>query len=91
MSEIEMAAKIRALKELEALIEEAESEAESIRDELKAQMIEEGVEEKSVDVYKVRYKEVVSSRFDSSKFKSEHSDLYEQFSKHVKSRRFTIS
>ena len=39
MSSIEITAKIAELKELEALIEEAKAEAESIRDEIKAEMV----------------------------------------------------
>lgn len=40
MSKNEIATKIRTLKELQALIDEAEQEAEAIKDELKAYMTE---------------------------------------------------
>ena len=39
MSTIEITAKIEALKDLETLIEEAKAEAESLRDEIKAEML----------------------------------------------------
>lgn len=38
MSTIDMTASIRQLKELEALIKEAQAEAEAIKDQLKAEM-----------------------------------------------------
>ena len=56
MSTNELAGKIRELKELQALIEEAEAEAETIRDQLKAQMG--GQEEMRVDCYKLSWKPV---------------------------------
>ncbi|MBR7184691.1 MAG: hypothetical protein IKD37_03690 [Clostridia bacterium] len=91
MSVNEMSAKIRELKELEALIEEAQKEAEAIKDTIKEQMDAEGVEEMTVDVYKVRYKTISSSRFDSTAFKKKYSDLYAQFTKQTASRRFTVA
>lgn len=55
MSNNELTAKIRELKQLQALVEEANAEAEAIKDELKALMVENNTEEMTVDVYKVRY------------------------------------
>ena len=39
MSTIEITSKVEALKELEALIDEAKAEAESLRDEIKQEML----------------------------------------------------
>ena len=39
MSTIEITSKIEALKDLEALIEEAKAEAETLRDEIKQEML----------------------------------------------------
>ena len=39
MSTIEITSKIEALKELETLIEEAKAEAETLRDEIKSEML----------------------------------------------------
>lgn len=64
----ELNAKVRELKELQILIDEAEAEAEAIRDELKAHMTAQGTEEITVDVFKVRYQTVSSSLFDSTGF-----------------------
>ncbi len=91
MTTNELTTKIRELKELQALIDEATAEADAIKDELKAHMTSEGKEEMTVDVYKVRYTVVKSSRFDSTAFKKTHGDLYEQYSKQTETRRFSVA
>lgn len=91
MSTIDLLGKIRSLKELEALISEAQAELDSIKDELKAEMTNRNTEELDVDVFKIRYKTVKSSRFDTTAFKSTHKELYEQYVKQTESRRFTVA
>lgn len=91
MSTKDITAKVRSLKELEALIAEAQAEAESIKDELKAEMINRNTEEMTVDVFKIRYKTVKSNRFDTNAFKSTHKELYNQYIKQTESRRFTVA
>ena len=91
MSSIEITAKIAELKELEALIEEAKAEAESIRDEIKAEMVNRNTEELEVGSHIVRYTSVLSNRFDSTAFKKVMPDVYKAYTKAVSSRRFTIS
>ena len=91
MSSKDLTAKVRSLKELEALIAEAQAEAEGIKDELKAEMINRNTEEMTVDVFKIRYKTVKSNRFDTNAFKSTHKELYNQYIKQTESRRFTVA
>ena len=91
MSTKDLTEKVRSLKELEALIAEAQAEAESIKDELKAEMINRNTEEMMVDVFKIRYKTVKSNRFDTIAFKSTHKELYSQYIKQTESRRFTVA
>ena len=91
MSTKDLTEKVRSLKELEALITEAQAEAESIKDELKAEMINRNTEEMMVDVFKIRYKTVKSNRFDTPAFKSTHKELYNQYIKQTESRRFTVA
>lgn len=85
-----MTAKVRELKELKAMIDELSAEAATIEDEIKAEMTARNVSEMAVDVFKIRYTTVNSTRFDSSAFKKVHGDLYAQFSKQTTSRRFSI-
>ena len=91
MSTIEITAKIEALKDLESLIEEAKAEAESLRDEIKAEMLNRDTEERTAGQYIVRYTTVLSNRFDSTAFKKVMPDVYKAYTKQTSSRRFTIS
>lgn len=91
MSTIEITSKIESLKELEALISEAQAEAESIRDELKAHMQAQNTEELTAGRYILRWTTVLSNRFDSSAFKKVMPDIYKAYTKQTTSRRFSIS
>ena len=91
MSANEITTKIESLRELEELIEEAKVEAESLRDEIKAEMLSRNTEEMSVGQYIVRFTSVLSNRFDTTGFKRAYGELYKEFTKQTASRRFTIS
>ncbi len=91
MSANEITIKIEALRELEELIEEAKVEAESLRDEIKAEMLSRNTEEMSVGQYIVRFTSILSNRFDTTGFKRAYGELYKEFTKQTASRRFTIS
>jgi predicted phage-related endonuclease len=86
-----MEAKIEQLQELELLMDEVKSEMEKIKDELKMEMKKREVEEMKVGRFIVRWTEVLSSRFDTTKFKTMFPGMYKDFTKEVASRRFSIS
>ena len=84
--------RLHKLQGLEAQMKTLEEQADAIRDELKADLEEKGADEiTTAHGLTVRWKEVVSSRFDSSAFKRAHEDLYNAFTKRTASRRFTYS
>ena len=91
MSRNELVAKIEALNEWEAVIEEAKAEAEAIRDSIKQEMMELDTEELTAGKYIVRWTSVLSNRFDTTSFKKVYGDLCKAFTKQSASRRFTIS
>ena len=91
MSTIEITTKIEALKELEALIEEAKAEVETLRDEIKTEMLNRNTEEIEAGQYIIRWTSVLSQRFDTTGFKKAHGDLYKDFIKQTASRRFSIA
>ena len=91
MSTIEITTKIEALRDLEELIEEAKAEAETLRDEIKAEMMARDIEELSAGQFIVRWTSILSNRFDTTGFKKAYGDLYKQYTKQVASRRFTVS
>lgn len=91
MSTIEITSKIEALRELETLIEEAKTEAETLRDEIKSEMMARDTEELTAGQYIIRWTSVLSNRFDTTAFKKVMPDIYKAYTKQTASRRFTIS
>ena len=91
MAENEITAKVEQLKEWEALLEEAQEQVETLRDDIKAEMLARETEEMQCGAYIVRWTSVLSNRFDSTAFKKEYAQLYKEYTKQVASKRFSIS
>lgn len=91
MSTKEMAMKVEKLKELEELLEEVKAEAESVRDEIKQEMMAQNTEELEAGQYIIRWTSVLSNRFDTTAFKKVMPEVYKAYTKQVASRRFTIA
>ena len=89
MSTIELTTKIKELRELQALIDEAQTEAEAIRDTIKAHMGD--AEELRAGEYRVTWKPVISARFDATAFKVTHAELYRQYTRETTTRRFCVA
>lgn len=88
MSINELESKCRELRQLQALIEEAQAEAESIKDALKAAM---GVSETvQAGEYKITWKTVTTARIDTSALKKALPELAEQFTRSTTTRRFCV-
>ena len=86
MSINEIEAKARELRQLQALIEEAQAEAEAIKDAIKAAMGDS--ESIQAGEYKITWKAVTSSRIDTTALKKAMPDVAERFTKETTSRRF---
>ena len=91
MSTMELTTKVRELKELKAMAEEIATEITAIEDAIKAEMTARDTDEMQIDVYKIRWTKVASSRFDTTSFKKAMPELYGQFTKTSESRRFSIA
>lgn len=91
MTKAEMIKKIEELNEYEEMIEELKTEADTIRDSIKVEMLEREAEELQAGQYIVRWTSVLSNRFDTTSFKKVYGDLYKAFTKQSASRRFSIS
>jgi len=89
MSAKDIEAKIKELRELQALIDEAQTEAEGIKNTLKAVMGD--TEELRAGEYKVTYKPVTSAKFDAAAFKATHAELYSQYTRQTTTRRFCVA
>lgn len=91
MSKIELLAKIELLNKYEAMVEEMKAQADTIRNEIKAEMEARELEEMIAGQYIIRYTAVLSNRFDTTAFKKVMPEIYKAYTKQVSSRRFTIS
>ena len=91
MSTTEIQAQIESLRALEELIEEAKTEAETLRDVIKQEMLNRDTEELSAGQYIVRWTSDLTNRFDTTAFKKVMPEVYKAYTKQVSSRRFTIS
>ena len=89
MSINEMEAKARELRQLQALIEEAQAEAEAIKDAIKAAMGD--CEAIQAGEYKITWKAVTSSRIDTTALKKALPDVAERFTKETTTRRFCVA
>lgn len=87
MSINEIEAKARELRQLQKLIEEAQAEAEAIKDEIKAVMGDS--ESITAGEYKITWKAVTTSRLDSTALKKAMPDVAERFT--TTSRRFIVA
>lgn len=91
MSTNEIASRVAELRELKRMAEDLNAEIEAIQDSLKAELTARSVDEIAGANYKISWKEVRSSRFDSKAFKATHSELYSQYTRESVSRRFTVA
>ena len=89
MSINEMEAKARELRQLQALIEEAQAEAEALKDAIKAAMGDS--ESIQAGEYKITWKAVTSSRIDTAALKKALPDVAERFTKETTTRRFCVA
>ncbi len=91
MSTNDLVMKVEQLKELEELLEEVKAEAESVRDEIKQEMMAQDTEELEVGQYIIRWTSVLTNRFDTTAFKKVLPDVYKAYTKQITSRRFSIA
>lgn len=89
MSINEMEAKARELRQLQALIEEAQAEAEALKDAIKAAMGDS--ESIQAGEYKITWKAVTSSRIDTTALKKALPDVAERFTRETTTRRFCVA
>lgn len=89
MSNHELESKIRELRQLQNLIEEAQAEAEAIKDAIKAHMGD--AEELHAGEYRVTWKAVKSSRIDTSALRKALPDIAERFTVSSPARRFCVA
>lgn len=89
MSSNELIAKVTELQELKRMQEELTAAIEAATDEIKASMGT--VEEMTVGAFKISWKNVTTSRLDTTALKKNLPDVAAQYTKTSTTRRFTIN
>ena len=89
MSENELVRKIKLLREMQRMAEDAQAEAEALKDEIKAIMGDS--EELRAGEYKVTWKSVESARVDTAALKREMPSIAEAFTRKTTIRRFCVA
>ena len=91
MSTNELTTKARTYFELMQQIADLEAEAEAIRDQMKAAMVERETEDLQGPGWRATWHNTTSSRFDSKKFKADHPELSEAYTVTTTGTRFTLN
>ena len=91
MSMDKMNARVSTYFDLMAQIEQLQAEAETIKDELKGQMMERETEELEGTGWRATWHNTKNSRFDSKRFKTDHAGLYDQYTVKTIGTRFTLN
>lgn len=86
-----MDSKVMILRELQSEIERMTAEAEAIKDELKAQMVEQGSEVLSGNGWKASWKVVESSRLDTKALKAAMPEVAARFTVSTRTSRFCLN
>lgn len=91
MSKLELSNLIRDYLVADKERKQAELKANALRDQIKQEMESLQVEELTIDEHIVRFKEVLTSIFDTTSFKNQFGFLYTQFLKQVPTKKFSVS
>ena len=89
MSINEIESKVRELRQLQVLVDEAQAEMETIKDAIKAHVGD--AEELRAGEYKITWKSVTASRLDAAALRKALPEIAAQFSKPTTTRRFCVA
>lgn len=89
MSEQDIIRKVKLLREMQRMAEDAQAEAEALKDEIKAYMG--SSEELRAGEYKITWKSVESSRVDVKALAKAMPEIARAFTRTMSTRRFTVA
>lgn len=89
MSTQELEQKVRELREMQAIVEEAQAEVEALKDAIKAAMGQR--EELRAGEYKITWKPVTSSRLDAAALRKALPEVAACFTRTSTARRFCVA
>lgn len=88
MSTQELEQKVRELRQMQAIVEEVQAEAEALKDAIKAAMGQR--EELRAGEYKITWKAVTTARLDTAALHKAMPDVAEAFTTQSTTRRFIV-
>ena len=91
MSTNEISKTLKDLYELRAMRSELDDEITALEDKVKAEMLQQGVDELEGAGHIAKYAEYTSMRFDAAAFKKAQPELAAEFTKATTARRFTLN
>ena len=91
MSIYELDTKVNTLRSLQSQIEALQAEVETIKDSIKAEMIEQGAEVLTGNGWKASWKVIESTRFDSKALRAADPATYDRFTVCTRQSRFTVN
>ena len=91
MSIFELTSKVNDLRELRRMADEIQAEIDAIQNKIKEHMNAANVDTLNGPDYKITWKAVSSSRFDTTAFKKENPEIAAAYTKTVSSRRFVLT
>ena len=92
MSTTELETKVTDLQELKRMREDLEAEITALEDQLKAHMTENGIDAFTAGAFKVTWKEVTSSRLDTTAMKKQlPPEVLAPYMKTSTARRFNVA
>ena len=89
MSENDIIRKVKLLREMQRMAEDAQAEAEALKDEIKAYMGDS--KELRAGEYRITWKAVESSRVDVKALEKAMPEVVQAFTRKTKSRRFCVA
>lgn len=91
MSQNEINGKVQEFKSLVTLRNEIDEQLKSLEADIKGYMAAAGAEEMQAGLFKVKWKNVTSGRFDARRFKADFPDVYLEYVTMSTVRRFTVA
>lgn len=91
MSIFELTSKVNDLRELRRMADELSAEIDALQDSIKEHMTNAGVDTINGPDYKITWKTVNSSRFDTTAFKKDNPEIAAAYTKTTTARRFILT
>lgn len=91
MATNEIIKKLTELAELRKMADDLNAEIEAIQDEIKAHMTETETDNLTAGAFKVTWKEVTSTRIDTTALRKDLPEIWQEYGKTTTSRRFNVA